>query len=79
MPTDPIISHYLQMVMFKEIVPFAPLPEAERCRHTESIMERFANPHIRHELISIMFRPTQFCRKTMPHEHRPDHPPTCQR
>ena len=53
MTTDPLISRYLQMVMFQEIVPFVPLPEAERRRYAESIMERFANPHIRHELISI--------------------------
>ena len=39
--------------MFTEIVPFVPLPEAERRAYAETIMERFANPHIRHELISI--------------------------
>lgn len=39
--------------MFEEIVPFVPLPDAERKAYAESIMERFANPHIRHELISI--------------------------
>jgi tagaturonate reductase len=39
--------------MFDEIVPFVPLPEAERRAYAETIMERFANPHIRHELISI--------------------------
>jgi tagaturonate reductase len=39
--------------MFDEIVPFVPLPDAERRAYAQTIMERFANPHIRHELISI--------------------------
>lgn len=40
--------------MFDEIVPFVPpLPDAERSAYAETIMERFANPYIRHELISI--------------------------
>jgi tagaturonate reductase len=53
MTEDPVVSKYLNKVMFEEIVPFVPLPEAERKAYAESIMERFANPHIRHELISI--------------------------
>ena len=39
--------------MFDEIVPFVPLPDAERLAYAQTIMERFANPSIRHELISI--------------------------
>ena len=53
MTEDPVVSKYLNKVMFEEIVPFVPLPEAERKAYAETIMERFANPHIRHELISI--------------------------
>lgn len=53
MTEDPVVSKYLNAVMFEEIVPFVPLPEAERKAYAETIMERFANPHIRHELISI--------------------------
>lgn len=53
MTEDPVVSKYLSKVMFDEIVPFVPLPEAERRAYAETIMERFANPHIRHELISI--------------------------
>ena len=53
MTEDPVVSKYLNRVMFEEIVPFVPLPEAERSAYAETIMERFANPHIRHELISI--------------------------
>ncbi|PAS99436.1 MAG: tagaturonate reductase [Candidatus Dactylopiibacterium carminicum] len=53
MTEDPVVSTYLKRVMFEEIVPFVPLPDAERRAYADSIMERFANPHIRHELISI--------------------------
>jgi tagaturonate reductase len=50
---DPVVSAYLRHIMFEEIVPFVPLPEPERQSYAASIMERFANPFIRHELISI--------------------------
>lgn len=53
MTEDPVVSKFLNKVMFEEIVPFVPLPEAERKAYAETIVERFANPHIRHELISI--------------------------
>jgi tagaturonate reductase len=53
MTEDPVVSKYLNQVMFDEIVPFVPLPDAERRAYAATIMERFANPHIRHELISI--------------------------
>ncbi|WP_142850218.1 tagaturonate reductase [Telmatospirillum sp. J64-1] len=53
MMDDPTVSAYLNKVMFEEIVPFVPLPEAERQDYAKTIMERFGNPYIRHELISI--------------------------
>ncbi len=53
MTEDAVVSKYLDKVMFEEIVPFVPLSDAERKAYAETIMERFANPHIRHELISI--------------------------
>ena len=53
MTEDPIVSRYLNKVMFDEIVPFVPLPDAERLAYAQTIIERFANPNIRHELISI--------------------------
>ena len=53
MTEDPVVSQFLKKVMFEEIVPFVPLPDAERKAYANTIMERFANPHIRHELISI--------------------------
>ncbi|ALG72656.1 tagaturonate reductase [Azospirillum thiophilum] len=53
MMDDPAVSAYLNKVMFEEIVPYVPLPEAERQDYARTIMERFGNPYIRHELISI--------------------------
>jgi len=53
MMEDPAVAGYLRHVMFKEIVPFVPLPEAERQAYAATIMERFGNPFIRHELMSI--------------------------
>ena len=53
MTEDPVVSGYLRQVMFREIVPFVPLPEAERQSYAATTMERFGNPFIRHELISI--------------------------
>lgn len=50
---DPVVSKYLRTLMFDEIVPCVPLPDAERKAYANTIMERFANPYIRHELISI--------------------------
>ncbi len=50
---DPVLAGYLRRVMFDEIVPFVPLPDPERRAYAATILERFANPHIRHELISI--------------------------
>jgi tagaturonate reductase len=53
MTEDPVVSAFLRQVMFQEIVPFVPLPEAERQSYAATTMERFGNPFIRHELISI--------------------------
>ncbi|WP_448191002.1 tagaturonate reductase [Azospirillum sp. sgz301742] len=53
MMDDATVAAYLNKVMFEEIVPFVPLPEGERQHYARTIMERFGNPYIRHELISI--------------------------
>ncbi|MDB5814377.1 MAG: tagaturonate reductase [Rhodocyclales bacterium] len=50
---DAVLSKYLHSLMFQEIVPFVPRPEQERNQYAAAIMERFANPYIRHELLSI--------------------------
>ncbi len=44
MTEDPLVSRYLRQVVFDEIVPFVPLPDAERKSYADTILERFANP-----------------------------------
>ncbi len=53
MTKDRQISAFLRRVLIDEIVPQVPLPEAERRAYAATILERFANPFIRHELLSI--------------------------
>ena len=53
MVADPLLSRYLRKLLFDEIVPEVRLPDAERRAYAESVLERFGNPFIRHELIAI--------------------------
>ena len=50
---DPLFSRYLNTLMFAEIAPRVPLPAEQREAYAHSVLERFANPFLRHELISI--------------------------
>jgi tagaturonate reductase len=50
---DPLFSRYLNALMFDEIAPRVPLPAEQREAYAHSVFERFANPFLRHELISI--------------------------
>jgi len=53
MTKDPQISDFLRHTLTEEIVPQVPLPDPERRAYAATILERFANPFIRHELLSI--------------------------
>jgi len=53
MTKDPQISAFLRRVLFDEITPRVPLPDPERRAYAATILERFGNPFIRHELLSI--------------------------
>jgi tagaturonate reductase len=53
MAKDPQISSFLHHLMFDEIAPQAPPPDAERRAYAATVLERFANPFIRHDLLSI--------------------------
>ena len=50
---DPLFARYLQALLFDDIAPYVPLPDHERRAYAETVAERFANPFLRHELISI--------------------------
>lgn len=50
---DPILGAYLRRGVFDEILPLLTLPAEETRRFAEDVMERLANPFIKHNLISI--------------------------
>ncbi len=50
---DPVVRAFLRVGLFEEIVPVVPLPEEETRPFAEAVLERFGNPYIRHELLSI--------------------------
>jgi len=53
MVADPVLGSFLRRAVFDEILPFVALPDAEKLEYAESVMERFCNPFVRHELLSI--------------------------
>ena len=53
MLNDSEFSQFLKKMMLDEIVPTIDLPESEKRSYAEAILERFSNPFVRHELLSI--------------------------
>ncbi len=56
--TDPDVKRFVQKLMFETIAPTVKLPEAESKKFGGSVLERFENPYIRHELMSIALNST---------------------
>lgn len=50
---DPEISTYISDTIYKEIIPTLDLPNEELEQFSAEVLDRFRNPFIRHELISI--------------------------
>ncbi len=50
---DPVVGKYMREVIFKEIIPSLDMPKEELEQFAKDVLERFANPFIHHELISI--------------------------
>lgn len=50
---DKVLGAFIQQVIFKEIMPTLDLPEAQLKQYANSILDRFKNPFIEHQLISI--------------------------
>ncbi len=50
---DASIGDFIRKVIFEEIIPTLDLPEDELNQFANDVIERFQNPYIRHELISI--------------------------
>jgi tagaturonate reductase len=50
---DPVLGRYVRRGVFDEILPLLTLPVEETRAFAEEVMERLANPFIKHNLISI--------------------------
>lgn len=53
MMDDPVLGAFVRRLVFDEILPLVALPEAEKQAYAASVLERFRNPFVRHELMSI--------------------------
>jgi tagaturonate reductase len=53
MVEDPVCGAFLRRAVYEEILPELALPEAEKRAYADSVIERFLNPFVRHELLSI--------------------------
>ena len=53
MIADPLFIKYLQQGIYQEIIPTLDLSEDDLKSFAASVFDRFANPHIRHYLLSI--------------------------
>ncbi len=50
---DPIVRQFMLNTLYNEVIPTLSLPEAECKEFAEAVIERFENPFIKHELLSI--------------------------
>jgi tagaturonate reductase len=50
---DEAVAAYMRKGIFSEIIPVLPMPRAEAESFADAVLERFANPYIRHYLLSI--------------------------
>jgi tagaturonate reductase len=50
---DAAVGEYLRDLVYREIIPTLDLPASELKQFADDVMERFQNPFIKHELISI--------------------------
>lgn len=49
----PVYGELIRDAIMNEIVPSVPLPEDDMRRYAGEVLERFANPHVRHKLADI--------------------------
>jgi tagaturonate reductase len=55
---DGLIRGYVKIAIAEEIIPTLDLPKDDLLRFAAAVMERFANPHIKHYLLSIALNST---------------------
>ena len=55
---DPDVSSFIKKAIYEEIIPSAPLDTNELIKFADSVMDRFKNPFIKHQLMSISLNTT---------------------
>ena len=50
---DEVVGKFIQHAIFEEICPTLDLPEQELVQFSNSVLERFRNPYLEHDLLSI--------------------------
>ena len=50
---DPLLLRFVKGFIFKEVIPTIDLPESDMIDFANSVLERYANPFVYHELMSI--------------------------
>ena len=53
MMDDALFGRFIRQAVFGEIVPALPMEETEKQAYANAVLERFQNPFIKHELLSI--------------------------
>ena len=65
--SDPIIGKFVRDFVFEEVNPTINLPQDQMVAFANSVIERYRNPYIRHELMSIALNSTtQFQTRLLP-------------
>ncbi|MDR2150186.1 MAG: tagaturonate reductase [Spirochaetaceae bacterium] len=50
---DPLVSAFMKKCIFEEIIPSMDGSQTELIQYADAVLERFANPYIKHQLLSI--------------------------
>lgn len=50
----PVVGQFIRNTMFNELLPTLDMPYDELTEYADSILERFCNPYVNHQLTSIM-------------------------
>ena len=50
---DPLVGKFIQNLIYQEVIPTIDLPKADMDKFARAVLERYQNPFVRHELMSI--------------------------
>lgn len=51
--TDPQVGQFIQNLIWQEVIPTIDLPQQDMDKFAKAVLERYLNPFVRHELMSI--------------------------